>query len=142
MIKMADGFLVYIISFIFLMATICIEIISFLTTHMLDSLFDPNLHEGLFRKCEVTKFGMVYYVCVWRNLSLMPTEMQHYKNNTNNNNIDWIHIGFSTSFILALISCGLLAIVFFLNILSFINFFKVRCFYVTMGVLMILNGKI
>lgn len=48
---MADSFLVSVISFVFLMATISIELIAFLTTHMISSKFDANDHQGLFRRC-------------------------------------------------------------------------------------------
>ncbi len=39
------------LSFIFLLGTICAQLIAFLTSHMIDNNYDPTVHEGIYQRC-------------------------------------------------------------------------------------------
>ena len=39
------------LSFILLLATICCELIAFLTSHVISNNFDSRLHEGIYQRC-------------------------------------------------------------------------------------------
>ena len=49
------------ISIIFLVASICCELISFLTTHMIDSIDNTWRHQGIFRACNSHQYDN----CAW-----------------------------------------------------------------------------
>jgi hypothetical protein len=38
-------------SFVFLMGTICTEVVGFVTSHMITNRFDYSMHEGLYQRC-------------------------------------------------------------------------------------------
>lgn len=56
------------ISVIFLLATLSCEILSFLTTHMIDNNYDNSIHEGIFRRCGTFYLNSAYGSCAWLNL--------------------------------------------------------------------------
>ena len=54
------------LSYIFLLATLVIELVSFLTSHMIDGRFLPNLHEGIFQRCTFQyRYKPTKYHCYW-----------------------------------------------------------------------------
>ncbi len=60
------------VSFIFLMATITIELVSFLTTHAMVSIYDPAIREGLWRECIRPTLSISNVMCVWKNFVKTP----------------------------------------------------------------------
>ncbi len=49
------------LTFLFLMATMGTQIISFLTSYMIINRYSPNLHDGLFHRCGALNFFQTHF---------------------------------------------------------------------------------
>jgi hypothetical protein len=135
----AAGCVIQSLSFIFLLATICAQLISFLTSHMIDNYNNFNIHEGVFQRCgPISSFPIgTFQANIGGMFGFIPE-----CNWWNSKTFDLDPISLRAVTILALISFGLLGFVFMLGLLSLIERLAVRAVQVILGLLMMLNGEL
>lgn len=125
------------LTFILLLATICCQLIAFLTSHMISNNFDSRMHEGIYQRCGLpfnsvlgsqTNIGAYFGLmpaCSWWNSRMFEFDP----------------VSLRAIAILGFISFATLGIVFMIGILSLADRLRTRGLQVFLGVLMILNGK-
>ena len=53
------------IPFILLLVTNVLELVGFLSSHMVDNRYLSSVHEGIFQRCTSLRHNMDYFICYW-----------------------------------------------------------------------------
>jgi len=105
-------------SYIFLWTSIGAEILSFLTSHMLDHTIIDSKHEGIFQRC--------FIGCYWLDARTFDTDRK----------------SMQMIVIVSFLSLGVLALSFLFSFIGLIERFKTKALYRSVGLMMFLNAII
>lgn len=155
------------VTFLFLLATIGAETISFLTSYMVVNRYAPGLHDGIFQRCGAINFFLTainsigsfvskhldgtvdtFTSCYWWNSSLFRKDESKFFDYSSVS-IKWwksffilfyFNLGsLQAVIIFTFISIGLLALAFILFLISLVNRFRTKQLNLFLGLLMLFN---